>query len=384
MQQPSGWEFALYCVRWITVGGERAMKRITRPLAITKTILGLFLCIAGSSTLAGEPPGPMPTQPTLFYACMSTAGRTEYDGAAFARENPGPVYKDHSNLYQQMAAAFDAYLTQKYGFHGLVNCGHHKTLAEAQKWLQGRASVVAGVANGKYVATDWTYDAALAVSAPSAATTTQGATTSAGQPAAPATKVSTAFYVCVGVSQQVSYESAVFEAINDAFTARSMYFAYLTYLNEKYQVNAPPRCTPKPTHAAAQAHLQEYGGHGATRRIATGWVYNATPTQSAQPAPTAPATAPAKKTMYVVCKADAERTRARYYNPPVAGGDGSYETWQPSYKSFMQKNYHYERHVACNQLPTLAEAQAYFNTMLEQARLNGNASQVIVTNWMFK
>ena len=124
-----------------SVGQER-MNRSTRRNHITRAVLGLLFCVAGTPAPAGEVREPMPTAPTLFYACMSTGGRDEYDSAAFARKNPGPDYKDHYDLNVKMTAAFDAYLTQKYGFHGLVNCGRYNTLAEAIQWLQGRESHV--------------------------------------------------------------------------------------------------------------------------------------------------------------------------------------------------------------------------------------------------
>jgi hypothetical protein len=375
----------------------------------------------------------MPTEPTLFYACMSTGGFSEYDSAAFASKNPGPDYKDHYILNEKMLAAFDVYLTQKYGFHGVVQCGQHKTLAEAKQWLQWRESESHGVGKQyKYFATDWTYDAGPSESATAANPTTHDATAPAVQPAAapaPAAAAAsepTTFYVCVAVSQGVAYESAVFEARNDA--ARAIYFAFRTYLVEKYNVGALVNCTPRPTSAAAQAYLKEfpvgvYGG--VSQHVATGWVYNPAPSQSAQPAsntspvastasaskpvapqpaapkpaapqpvtaaaaiqPAAPAPAPAKKTVFVVCKADAD-PHTRYYNPPVDGGDGSYETWQPSYQSFLQNKYHYDRNVGCGKLPTLAEAQAYHQTMLDQARLytsiNGVPSPIVITNWKYK
>lgn len=87
------------------------MKRIARPAHITGAVFTALLCVACASAGAGEIPGPIPTAPTLYYACMSTGGVTEYDSAAFARKNPGPTYKDHQTLNTKMTAAFDAYLT---------------------------------------------------------------------------------------------------------------------------------------------------------------------------------------------------------------------------------------------------------------------------------
>jgi hypothetical protein len=371
----------------------------------------------------------MPTAPTLFYACMSAGGRTEYDSAAFAHKNPGPVYKDHYELNVKMTAAFDAYLTQKYGFHGNVNCGRYNTLAEAKQWLQGRESHVQGLGSQfTYTATDWTYDAAPIESAPAATTTTPGATVQASQPAASAAGAPTAFFVCIAVSQGTAYESAIFEARNDIGTARRMQFTFAAYLSEKYKGSAMPNCTSKPTRAAVQAYLQEFPAGvlgGVSQHVATGWAYNPTPSPSAQPAagsapvastPSAPiavapqpaapkpaapqpVTAPAAiepatpaptatpKGVFVVCYADND-PHTRYYSPPVDGGDGSYGTWMPAYQSFMQQKYHYRQSVRCSKFPTLDAAQAYYQTTLEQARvhtsINGIPSPIVITDWKYE
>ena len=111
-------------------------------------------------------------------------------------------------------------------------------------------------------------------------------------------------------------------------------------------------------------------------------------TAAAVATPAAAAPTASKKTWYVVCKADGD-PRTRYYNPPVDGGDGSYATWQPSYTDYLRKNYRYDRSVACNKLPSLGEAQAYYDTTLAQAQLkkeiNGVQSPVIViTDWKYE
>jgi hypothetical protein len=360
---------------------------------------------------------------------MSTGGVTEYDSAAFAHKNPGSTYKDHGTFHQNMSAAFDAYLTQKYGFHGIVQCSQHNTLAEAQQWLQWRESQVRAITrpDAKYVATDWTYGAGAGEAAASATTSTQDATSKPSQPAAPATHETPTFFTCSAVANRVQYDSAVFEARADAGYGRRMMFTFSAFLAEKYQISAMPRCTPQPTQAAAQAYADKFAAGvsgGVSQRIATGWVYSTTATAPAQPVasaaapsaasapkpvapppaapkpaapqPVAAATAttaavaaspPARKTMFVVCKADND-PRTRYYNPPVDGGDGSYATWQPSYESFMKTKYHYERGVGCNKQPTLAEAQAYYDTMLQQARIytsiNGVPSPIVITDWKFQ
>ncbi len=59
-----------------------------------------------------------------------------------------------------------------------------------------------------------------------------------------------------------------------------MYSSFMVHLNEKYKVNAQATCMPRPTHAEAQAYLQQFsaGVPGAVaQHVATGWVYNPTP-----------------------------------------------------------------------------------------------------------
>lgn len=253
------------------------MNRVMRPTHVFCALISLFIC---ATVTAGEVREPVPTAGTLFYACMSTGGVTEYDSAAFAHRNPGPDYMDHQKLYENMSAAFDGYLTQTYGFHGLVQCGQYNTLAEAQKWLQWRESVVRGLArpDAKYVATDWTYEAA-ASKAPSTAATTQAATVQAVQPAMVSPSEPMAFYVCTAISQGVAYQSAIFEAGNNAGVARRIMFKYAAYLGEKYKVSGMPTCRSKATRAEVQAYLQQFPAGvagGVSQQVATGWVYDAT------------------------------------------------------------------------------------------------------------
>jgi hypothetical protein len=354
---------------------------------------------------------------------MSTGGRAEYDSAAFAYKNPGPVYRDHYELNVKMTAAFDAYLTQKYGFHGLVNCGRHNTLAEATKWLQGRASQVSSLGNQyKYTATDWSYAAAPVESAP-ATTTSAAATAPAGQTAASTASEPTTFYFCIANSQGVGYESDVFQARNDVGTARRIQFTYAKFLSEKYKVGAMPNCRSKPTRAEAQDYLQQFSAGvygGVSQHVATGWVYSPTPPAAtlspvastgsvstpvaAKPAspkpvatqpvpvvaavqPAAPAPAAAPRGVFVVCYADSD-PQTRYYNPPVDGGDGNYGTWMPAYQNFMQQKYRFSRSVRCNKHATLGEAQAYYQTTLDQAHLhtsiNGIPSPIVITDWKYQ
>jgi hypothetical protein len=209
----------------------------------------------------------VPTAPILYHACMSTAQNIEYDSAAFSTKNPGTALASHTQHLETMASAFDAWLTQGHSFHGLAQCFSFATLAEAKKCLQGRKQNVeqsAAVFNNKYFASDWTYQGGTpAVAAPPSA-----------QPAAP--RVPTAFHFCEAIQNGVGYDSAIFEAPNDALTTRGAPLAYAAYLSQKYKLVGGAICRSKPTLATAQAAQQAYsvGAYSrASQRVATGWVY---------------------------------------------------------------------------------------------------------------
>ena len=121
----------------------------------------MLLGIGATPARAGEGLVEIPKAPILYYACMSTGAHTEYDSAAFSTRNPGPELASHTRHNAAMASAFDAWLTQKYGFHGVAICGTHDTLAAAENWLQWRKQQVEqlpAVLNNTYYATDWTYE----------------------------------------------------------------------------------------------------------------------------------------------------------------------------------------------------------------------------------
>ncbi len=257
------------------------MSRPPYPGRIPKVVLGLLFGAACASAAAGESSQVnIPTAPTLYYVCMSGTGTTpsntiEYDSAVFAMKNPGSDLKSHSEQAQRINAAFDAYLQQKHGLRGLANCGSHESLAAAKDWLQGRKnrSVEMGY---KYVATGWVFDAGAAASADSGEGAALGAAAPAAPPAAPG--VRTVFWSCTVVHDRTEYDSAIFEAPNDTGTSRLVQLSYAAFLSEKYRTAGGARCVSKPTRAEAVAALQSYASHvaaGVTRRVATGWVYDA-------------------------------------------------------------------------------------------------------------
>ena len=114
-------------------------------------------------------------------------------------------------------------------------------------------------------------------------------------------------------------------------------------------------------------------------------------TAPAVPAPAkAPAPAPSTATagVYVICRAEGDPIKGRFYNPPVDGADGSYATWQPSFQTYMTTKYRYQRSVGCGKYPTKEAAQADFDSWIADAKrsptINGLPSPVIVTDWKFK
>ncbi|MGH8263794.1 MAG: hypothetical protein ACRET4_09960 [Steroidobacteraceae bacterium] len=216
-------------------------------------------------------PAPLPTAPTLYYACMAAVGNVEYDSVAFAAKNPGPDYASHSKHNQKMTAAFQEYLKQKYGYNGYTTCGQFNTLAEAKKWLAWRKSESEQPGkNYTYQTTDWAYAGA---SAEPATTATSDATAPAAQTVA--TSTPTAFWYCIAIQNRVEYDSAVFAAPNNTMMERRALFTFRQYVSDKYKVAGNSTCLSKPTRAAAEAALQSYPAGvygGISQRIATGWV----------------------------------------------------------------------------------------------------------------
>ena len=245
------------------------MKLTRHTASFSIAAFGLLLGIALVPARAGEGgfQQPISTAPILYYACMSAGTRDEYDSAPFSTKNPGPDLASHTRHNSAMASAFDAWLTEKYGYRGVATCGTFATLAEAKNWLQGRKKHVEqlpAVFNNKHYATDWTYQSGGPVVV---------ATPQATQPAAPG--VPTVFWYCVVIQNGVEYDSAVFEAPNDASSRRAS-LSYAAYLSTTYKLVGGASCWSKPTRAAAQAALQAHPAGaraGITQRIATGWVY---------------------------------------------------------------------------------------------------------------
>jgi len=343
-------------------------------------------------------------------------------------KNPGPNYSDLNKLVQSMDAAFQAWLQQKYDFHGYAQCGQYDTLAEAKKWLEWRKSESEQPGkNYQLVRTDWTYSGggSEASAGASDAATPAPAAQSAPADAGP----STGYWACASVANGVRYESAVFEGPNDSMRQRRAFFGFRAYMAEKHPTLAVQgTCDWRPTRAAAEAWLSQFGTNisgGVTQRVPTGWAVDNTPTAATPsqtttthvatataapkpasppvlapkpsvpppvaapvaPKPSVPATSAEPKGIFVTCKAEDLGSGKRLYNPPVQVTGGDYAAWQASYSKFVMTNYKFDRGVGCNKLPTLAEAQSYYKEITDTARLttqiNGKPAPLIITHWKY-
>jgi hypothetical protein len=108
----------------------------------------------------------------------------------------------------------------------------------------------------------------------------------------------------------------------------------------------------------------------------------------AKPVAPAPSAATATSGVWVICRAEGDPVKGRFYNPPVDGADGSYATWQPSFQSYMTTKYRYQSPIGCARYSTKEAAQADFDAWVAAAKrsptINGIPSPVIVTDWKFK
>jgi len=126
----------------------------------------------------------------------------------------------------------------------------------------------------------------------------------------------------------------------------------------------------------------------------------ASPTPAVKPvAPAAPRPAPVVATptapppqaagVFVICRADRSPGEPHFYNPPVDGNGGTYDTWHPAYQSYLVDKHHFKGSgVGCSKYPTASAAQVDFDQWVANARhdaaIPGANFTVIVTDWRFK
>jgi hypothetical protein len=245
------------------------MNATSRPLDLLCAALGLILCFASGSARAGEPRTPVSKSPTLAFACMTAVGNVEYDSAAFVTKNPGPTYEDHSKHIVSIQHAYEAYLKQRYGYGGFVQCAQYDTLAEIEKWLQWRKEYQVG-RNYQLVTTDWTYSG-----------TVSAAEEPTPPPAAPPAAVSspaTAYYACSAFTKGVAYDNQPFAASGDTGTSRLVDLSYGIFVAETFgNIGVGRTCTQKPSYAEAQSYQQQVAAIRKIPRSVTHWVYSAKP-----------------------------------------------------------------------------------------------------------
>lgn len=107
----------------------------------------------------------------------------------------------------------------------------------------------------------------------------------------------------------------------------------------------------------------------------------------ATPTPSAPMPVAATKGLFVVCNGIDLPAGKLFFNPPVEVTSGDANAWSASYAKYLLTNYKYDRNVACNKLPTLAEAQSYYKETSDARRgmqdLNGNPAPLVITSWKY-
>jgi hypothetical protein len=114
--------------------------------------------------------------------------------------------------------------------------------------------------------------------------------------------------------------------------------------------------------------------------------------QAATPKPavaiaTPPKPPAATKGVFVDCNGIDLGAGKLFFNPPVEVTSGDANAWSASYAQYLLKNYKYDRNIACTKLPTLAEAQRYYEETSDARRgshdLMGNPAPLVVTSWKY-
>jgi hypothetical protein len=95
----------------------------------------------------------------------------------------------------------------------------------------------------------------------------------------------------------------------------------------------------------------------------------------------------AVSSVHAVCWADFDQA-TRYYSAVFSGAGSDYGDWMPAFKQFLQQKYKYQGSVRCNKQPTQAEAQKYWDEMVDTARgiplPGGGTPKIIETGWTYK
>jgi hypothetical protein len=366
-----------------------------------RSISSALSVIAALSAFSPTVYAQAPAAPTMYEVCRQAvtqqAGRLAKQVMYFSGVMRRGQIDDSA-----YGAAFAAFLREKYGIPRNIGmtpeCGAASDEASARKVIE----VTWRDTTGRYtnVDTGWTYAPGASVAPPTAP---QAAPSSSSKTATydcdeAGTKVTIAvtFYFVEGSPTAsraaITIEGKTIEMRRDTSDASGLSFGSpegVSFTGNSsnngrlFRGSKASACTIRSSPSAAAA--------AATPAPAAAPRPAAVTTPAVPAPPKAPAPAPSTATtagVYVICRAEGDPIKGRFYNPPVDGADGSYATWQPSFQTYMTTKYRYQRSVGCGKYPTKEAAQADFDSWIADAKrsptINGQPSPVIVTDWKFK
>lgn len=363
------------------------MKNDSLPTRIFAATLILIVTLGGASAPAGEIWTPLKA-PTLYYACFANGGKTYYASAVGAAPNPGPDKAAHLKRQADVQEQYKAWLTERNGNYGSIQCGIYESRVEATKWL---ADLKRSYTTVQWVDTGWKYSGGGSSAGSSAA--------NAEAPAEPAKPVAGAsagsgnatgpFWACAASGDGTQYDSAIFSGVN--LFPQQIFWEYRGYLSRKYNIGSMPNCESRPTHAEAEAFLAKHAAGtipGATsvstKRIPTGWI----PHQLGGPAltdavATPPAPPPAPKpqgpTSFYACKSNKESERTEYTSAAFLAGAGQGAAIGKAFNAYLIGMFGHEGVIECPQFSSLAKANEWINERRMFAIRNH--SSIETTKW---
>jgi hypothetical protein len=340
-----------------------------------------------------------PTAQTMYEVCrqpvVQQAGRLSRQVMYFS----GVMRRVQIND-AQYGDAFAAFLREKYGIPKNVGmtpeCGAAASEAEARQVID----VTWRDTTGRYtnVDTGWTYTpaspaarpaAAQAPPSPSSETVTFDCSDAAGK-----VTVAVTFYFVEGSPTpsraSIVLDGQTIEMRKDSGNATGWAFGSATGVGFT-RIGTSGMLTRGSRASRCEARSSPSASAAVAAPAPAAAKPAAAPAPAAPPA-TKPAATPAPVTatrgVYVICRAEDDVVKGRFYNPPVDGADGDYATWMAAFKAYLTGKYQYQRSVGCGRYPTREAAQTDFDAWIAAAKrsptINGIASPVFVTDWKFK
>lgn len=365
------------------------MKISPPPARLFFAVLILFLAIGGAmAPAAGEVWQPLKT-PTIYHACFSQVGRTLYASAVGSAANPGPDRVAHLKRQADVQEQYKAFLTERHGTYGVIQCDVYPSRAEATKWLADMKHMYSSV---QWVDTGWKYSRGASSSAGSSAAhaeTPAAAANPATGASADVAHKSGPFWACAASVNGTQYDSAIFAAPN--LFPQQIFWEYRGWLSKKYNLGSMPNCESRPTHAEAEAFLARHAAGTipgatsvATRRIATGWI----PHQLGGPAieevagrPPPAATKPQGPTAFYACKSFKQTENTEYTSAAFEAGTSKADEIGKAFNTHLTGMYGHEGDIECLQFASLAKANDWIN----QRRMFAirNHSVIETTHWKY-